>query len=320
MKLAIGLLVFVSVLSKPFNIEAQDNVVACYPLNNDAIDFSGNNYDGVLSNTLGAEDRNGISNKALFFSGFNSSVLIDHQPFLLDTYTVSLWCKPESLPSVGQYYSIFAIGDDSADQGLLIGNNASQGHVGVGFGSYDAQLNSHCCYVDLLPQPGEWIHIVVSRDNVELRLYINEEFVCSKETTGNAGYGGPDKTFRIGSRVVGGFQNFVGAIDDFRIYDEVLTPLEISSQKGICGDVSSSIENNDFTGQQAPIYFDAATRQISLPINVVNYEVYSVTGQMILQGKNQTSQVTLERNIKGILIVKGVTQNGEVISNKILVE
>ena len=75
-----------------------------------ALDYSGNNFDGVTYFIAPTSDRFGIANKACSFSGVNTSGLIPDSAFRLNEFTFSIWCRPTNLPTAGNYYSIFNVG------------------------------------------------------------------------------------------------------------------------------------------------------------------------------------------------------------------
>lgn len=69
-----------------------NGLVGWWPLNSNAIDISGNNYNGVNVGAVPAIDRNGISNSCLYFDQDYLEVL--NIPFNLQTdFTFSYWQK-----------------------------------------------------------------------------------------------------------------------------------------------------------------------------------------------------------------------------------
>src|SRR5205085_1152000 len=62
---------------------AQSGLVACYPLDNNANDYSGNGYSGTLINVLPVPDRFGNPNSAYNFSGNNSYIVIPESGFFV---------------------------------------------------------------------------------------------------------------------------------------------------------------------------------------------------------------------------------------------
>src|SRR5436190_5269861 len=83
-------------------IFAQTGIIGCYPLDNNANDYSGNNYNGAVYNVTPATDRNGNANSAYHFSGTNSYIEINDSAFHLNSYSYSVWCRLTTSPPPGE--------------------------------------------------------------------------------------------------------------------------------------------------------------------------------------------------------------------------
>ncbi len=253
-------LIFLILISSMKICSAQSGLVGCYPLDNNANDFSGNHYDGTSLNLSPVADRFGTPNSAYHFTGINSSVDLPFTGFLLDTFTYSVWCKPTSLPGLGHYYSILSIGGSVADQALLLANDTLNGNVGFGAASWDSNIVPHDCNSDTLPASNQWYHVVMTRMNSLLNLYIDGSLVCSTITTNiTAGYLNVI-TASIGTRAGTPGQNFVGDIDDVRIFNRALSLTEIQNMSASCQPIISLCLiacyplNNDATDQSGNDY------------------------------------------------------------------
>jgi hypothetical protein len=258
------------------NLFAQTGIIACYPLDTTPNDVSGNGNNGTAYNVTPAADRFGIPDHACHFSGTNSAIIIKDSLFKLNSYTYSVWCRPASLPVSGRYYSIFAMGGGTLDQCLLIGNNSGVGYIGFGVGSWDSLANPHSCYQGSLPTVGQWYHIVVTRDNDSLKMYVDNVLICSQATGYNAGYQGDPDDASIGSRIDTATQNFIGDIDEFKIFNRVLSATEIASL-----DSHASVEWANFSkavfanGIATTVRFDPTS---SVDVMVTTGGSYGVTG------------------------------------------
>ena len=218
---------------------AQPGLIGCYPLDNHATDFSGNNYHGTAFNLTPVSDRFGNANSAYHFSGSSSYVQIPTTGYLINEYSYSVWCKPTNLPDAAMrgYYSVIAIGAAGigTDQMILLGNDNQAGFIGFGGGSWSSTFQPHQCYVGTLPAINQWYHLVVTRNNTLLTLYVNGTQICTTNYASvNAGYSGSSIRGSIGSREVANEQNFVGDIDDVRIFNRVLTQTEIQNMSNAC--------------------------------------------------------------------------------------
>lgn len=217
------------------NTNAQSGLVACYPLDNNANDFSGNNYNGITNNVTPTVDRFGNVNSAYNFSGSGSYVDLPFVHFLLNEYSYSVWCRPTNLPAIDNFFSIIAIGGVDADQPMLLGNKPNINYVGFGGGSYDTLLQPHSYFQGFLPMVNQWYHLVMTRENDSLHFYVNDTLVgvvSVGDTT--AGYHGSTLVAYIGARETPGSQYFKGDIDDVRIYSRALSLTEIQYMNPQC--------------------------------------------------------------------------------------
>ena len=74
-----------------------NGLVAWYPFNGDAADFSGNGHHGTVDGAGSAPDRNGLLDQSLFFDGVNDGVFIPHHDdFLTADQTVTFWINIEA--------------------------------------------------------------------------------------------------------------------------------------------------------------------------------------------------------------------------------
>ena len=216
---------------------SQSGLIGCYPLDNNANDFSGFNYHGTAFNVTPTSDRFGNANSAYHFSGASSFIQIPTTGYLLNEYTYSAWCKPTSLPNAltRGYYSIIAIGGDLADQIILLGNDYITNFIGFGAGSWSSTTQPHQCYAATLPLINQWYHLVSTRNDSMLTFYVNGILICTTNYSSvNAGYLGTNFGGSIGSREVANIQNFVGDMDDVRIFNRVLTQTEIQTMSAPC--------------------------------------------------------------------------------------
>lgn len=216
------------------NPATNTGLVGCYPLDNSANDYSGNNYKGTATNVTATTDRFGNVDKAYNFSGTGSFISIPDSAYQLNEFTYSVWCKLTSLPSTGTYYCIMAVGGSTADQSILIGNDPGNSNVGFCAGSWDALSQPKSCCSGFLPTINQWYHIVFTRNNTNLQLFIDDTLICTQSTGNNAGYIGAPLLASIGSRLTSSVQNFKGNIDNVKIFNRVLTLSEIVSLSDAC--------------------------------------------------------------------------------------
>jgi hypothetical protein len=273
-------LVFLAVLLLKVNLFAQTGLVAFYPLDSTPNDYSGNAIHGTAYNVTPAADRFGIPNHAYHFSGTNSGVIINDSLFKLNSYSYSVWCKPTGLPASGKFYSIFAMGGGILDQSLLIGNYSSGAtYIGFGVGSWDTAGAPHSCYQGTLPAIDHWYHIVVTRDNDSLKMYIDNNLICTQSTGTDAGYRGVPEAVSIGSRTDTASQNFVGDIDDVKIFNRVLSASEIASMDSHAAvkwaNFGPAVFTSGTSGKTATVQFNSSS---SVDVTVTTGGTQGVAG------------------------------------------
>jgi hypothetical protein len=165
-------------------------------------------------------------------------------------HTVSLWCKPESLPAHG-----------SADRHFLLesalGGSANPGyHLSIGFRSAanDAsRINLELYTVTLQPaaaastaQPtplaqgpficelerslfaNRWAHVVMSFDSRTLKLYLDGSEVASHKLP-VPGPAAETAGLILGGHRAGTGRNFDGMIDEVAMWSRVLVPTDIEA-------------------------------------------------------------------------------------------
>ena len=72
-----------------------------------------------------------------------------------------------------------------------------------------------------------WFHIAVTYGGNKITLFVDGQQLCSKPLVGSLNF--EDPVFTLGGYLSNGQRKgmFLGKIDDFRIYDEALSPSEI---------------------------------------------------------------------------------------------
>ncbi|MDB4763965.1 hypothetical protein OAG21_01870 [Akkermansiaceae bacterium] len=213
-----------------------DGLVAYYPFNGNALDESGNgNVTEVVGATL-TTGKDGSLNQAYLFDGVDDFIKCSigaHQEV-----SVSLWYRSDEIHQAGDrpqvrqpYPTIFRYGGQPGSPYVT---------VGLGEGPWGQNLRS---YLDIQPrvydqvntlgplEQGVWRHAVVIKSASELTLYLDGELIDSVAST--ALLTGSD-LYLGSSSIQTNEQNtdFLGAIDELRVYDRALTAAEIAELSG----------------------------------------------------------------------------------------
>jgi hypothetical protein len=211
-------------------------LIAYYPFNGNADDISGNGNNGQVSGATLTSDIFNHSKSAYYFNGSSYISLKPGSNFCnLNTYSISLWVKPTVIIYNGGEM-VYCLGSDVLGpvQGLTYQTTGT-----LFAGSYNAGTNpkqsysKSCCY-DIM----EWYHVVVTRNNSNINLFINGTLITSQATSAindqNADYGpGPYRAMLGGRSSLDYDYFFTGVIDEVRIYNRVLTNAEITELKSL---------------------------------------------------------------------------------------
>ena len=220
----------------------QNGLVAFYPFNGNANDESGNGNNGIVHGAALSSDQFGNLNKAYSFDGINNYIEVpDNSSLDFTSFTISAWVKPTAFNTYtkagGGYafpdYSGFIAKDSQnpiGQTGFTTAANSTSLRVqgSCSDGSYSDVSITNSVNLNL------WQHIVYIFDNGIVKIYKNGVLVV--ENSANPGkllsnnnepvligktYWFPDATLLI--------SYFTGTIDEVRIYNRVLSPIEIGT-------------------------------------------------------------------------------------------
>ncbi|WP_414838263.1 LamG domain-containing protein [Candidatus Nanosalina sp. VS9-1] len=194
--------------------------VSRWKFNGDLTDSWGSN-DGTNN---GAMFDTGVYGQAAKFNGSNDEVIISNDNSLtgFDSFSVCCWMKPPRT----DYQTTVAMrsgdvwqlekGDPQAGYGPIF-------QVDDGSGSFpDVRHDSSLIQ-------NKWIHVAGIRDTSEdkLKLYINGRMI--NQTTEGLGTPtlSPEGDLGIGARQNGTSYYYEGLIDDLRLYQQALTPVQV---------------------------------------------------------------------------------------------
>jgi len=183
-------------------------------------------------------DRFENANSAYLFNGINNYISIPTPNLInLNNYSYSVWVKPTATP-INYGNIVFEVGGASnynTGDGFGQGISCETNQTFFG-GSYNVGSNPKQSYLYSSPfMLNNWYHIVSTRNDSTMKLYINGNLVNSSSTAltngESANYGNViEKNAIIGGRC---FLNptyfFTGVIDDFSIYNRNLTQAEIDT-------------------------------------------------------------------------------------------
>ena len=139
--------------------------------------------------------------------------------------TIALWMQPHNMPYTTDYRSIFH--NNSWNAGSI------HGHLRANTSLFNFDINSGKGITSTTAAvSGQWYHVVatVDFDNGETKIYVDGLLENTNTSGGTA-------TPYIGPLNIGAWQEgsrfFDGLMDDFRIYDYVLTENEVLAVAGL---------------------------------------------------------------------------------------
>jgi RHS repeat-associated protein len=205
-------------------------LVAAYSFSGHANDASFNGNHGTINGATLTTDRFGTANSAYQFSG-SSYIKLPAANFQLSNFTYSFWAKPSSNPAAGGLYGVLSVGSTGGDQlsSLMNAYDGTAANTGWSGGGNNASGGgSTTALSGTLPTVGTWYHMTVTRDDANVKVYVNG-VLAKTVSTGNTkpSYGTGTVAAIIGARF-NLTQFFQGALDDVRIYNRALAAAEIT--------------------------------------------------------------------------------------------
>ena len=197
------------------------NLIAWYGFNGNAVDETGNGYDGVITGAIAAQDRFGGNNSAFSFNGTSDYIAVDYS-FDYEDRTFSCWFNPDSLTGTfNDAGHILTMDDDGLTYGMMT-IKIEDSILTLRSGGEPVP------FTDSITQTGIWYNLIVTRNITETKYYLNGALIG----TGLSGTAGstvnPNPYLVIGSGRVYNPQNFNGLIDDVGIWDRALDSCEVT--------------------------------------------------------------------------------------------
>lgn len=194
-------------------------LMAFYPMNLNANDYSGNNRNGAV--TGAALTDGGRYGKAYSFDGIDDYITVPFNPSAVigngGPFSISVWIKPVT-PLSGTH---FIAGDAVSGTSRFVLYQAND-KVMAGLGDRrDLFFNTGISLA-----AGTWTHLVLVYDGSPALIYKNAGTPYTYTFTFRETY---SATFLVGRvSFYGTSYYFNGAIDEVRIYNRALTPAEIN--------------------------------------------------------------------------------------------
>ncbi|MBB6670661.1 LamG-like jellyroll fold domain-containing protein [Cohnella nanjingensis] len=234
------------------------SLVGDYSFNGRTEDDSAQGNHPIRVGTSGYAD--GKSGQAIVMDGtdyLDMHYMIGNEIANADAVSVSVWINPSQMPAAGTRYDILGTRIDGAQEGLELSIDSNAVRLGARSDKADAYQSKSVAF----NSPNEWHHVVgvVDYKNKSIKLYLDK---VEQSPGGTFSFSrndyrrySPTQEDRIGGNPGGG-SNFVGRLDELKIYRKALTESEIDSlydhvnagSQGVPGKAVLSDDNGDDTG------------------------------------------------------------------------
>lgn len=183
-------------------------------------DDSGHGFDAQLVGT--PESEPGRTGGAISFDGTASIVAATNPTAGFGQLTVSLWFKTDA-PATNYKIASAATWSGPAGSGWVVGTHYPEAWAADGSSLRSAPWNDQVQYFTA----GAWNHVAFTYSGDRFQQYVNGDLVYDSPSSGKLiGAGQP---LQIGAWPPYSAYNFVGLVDDVRIYQRALSTCEVQA-------------------------------------------------------------------------------------------
>ena len=219
-----------------------DDMVAWYPFDGNANDFSGYSNHGAINGAQLTEDRFGEANGAFSFSG-GTNIQIPHNPQIDfatgDSLTWAIWvlCHPDEVGSVFEKW----LNSFVPYPPFHIRVNAVQGGAQVSSSGYCGQNGQSAGVSTVIPW-NTWTHVAFTSSASHYNYFIDGQLVTSADIP-QVGCTN-DHPLTIGTRAGASHAHYEGKVDDFGIWGRTFSPEEIETLYSLSSPIEGCTDAN----------------------------------------------------------------------------
>jgi len=209
------------------SVDISSGLIAYYSFDGNAQDHSGSNNHLKVDGAMPTTDHNDVENKAYSLVGNTSSLFVENinLPAMDSAKTISWWYYAKAMP---QYElelgaeNMLVLVDSTSGIGIQFGFRA----IEYGTKGFDVWQWGGGTFMDMdHPKFNSWHHCIYTYDGTTHSFYLDGEIMTTSTVKPKSGV--PD-LLMLGN-YPGGDQFFKGKIDEVRIYNRVLSPLEMKA-------------------------------------------------------------------------------------------
>lgn len=211
---------------------SSNGLILHLPMNGNANDQSGNNFNGIVNGPILTEDRFGNVNSAYSFIGTAGTIQINDNPTLRlgnTDYTISMWIYKDDTSGT-QQFALISKRSGTSSSGYMLQLTAKHvNHPSAGLvcyvvsGGFDPKS-----YSGSTIKLSHWQHLVLTFSNTTktLKTYLDGE-LSSITTNFPSPNSNSTVNMLIGNDAAGNNYPFNGKMDDLRFYNRILDNSEI---------------------------------------------------------------------------------------------
>lgn len=306
----------------------QDSLIVHYPLDGNAMDYSGNNFNGTIVSASPTTDRSGTPNAALHFDGDEDYIFVGTilDPSIRSEMSIEGWFYMESPITTSNKYVGISFGNKLAGElALRVNEDASkriQAFMSDGSSS-SSNTNSTSSTSDMPFNYNTWYHLIATFLDGNINLYVDGML---QNTVGSSGTGGSFTSIpSISELLIGKTYNsfnqpryFKGKMDEVKIYNKALTQCDVEEIYQI---IVLSVPENELGLNNLVVYPNPANNYVHVNLEnhtIQNLSIISLNGRVLLSYENPDKKIDISLLPSGVYILqvtdeRGLTQNSRVI-------
>ena len=257
---------FANLTVKEFASAPRENPRAWYPMENNALDATGNGNDGAISGAVTFPSGK-LGTGAARFSGASGN-FVTIPLVVSNDFSIGFWLKTTDTGGSGQWFNGKGLVDGEMpgaanDFGIsLVGSRAA-----FGIGNPDTTILTTNSVND-----GQWHHLAATRDSSsgDMRLYVDG--ILQAQATGPTGTRAAAPNLRIGAiRTLVTGSSLSGTIDDIQIFDRVFSAAEIPTLMNHAPDLLPVFDVTILAGRTLSVTNSAT--DVDLPAQSLSFDL-----------------------------------------------
>ena len=211
-------------IHKPFGFIAsktpsipRNGLIGEWLFSNNLLDTSGNGYNFTNNNTTFTTDRKTETNSAVYFNGSDAYCYVaNFENIITSDWSLSFWIRPD--------------GDIANNKTFISYGDITQTSKYFSFRRFSNNLYYSATWDSTLSIPAStWTHFVITYSYNDLDLYVYKNDSESNSNLNLSLGSSSTLNFMLGAFISPITGLFKGSMDDFRVYNRVLTSNDITA-------------------------------------------------------------------------------------------